>query len=507
MHVSSRCAFLLVVALVAGLWFLLRPGANSQTLQGEVTDGENPLPEVRVHLQGQAHPATTTDRHGRFRLPAISGKAPLITASKPGFALGAISSDTRPLHLTLNRLPATDNADYSWLDPRPDPLQANNCGNCHGEIYREWSGSAHAHAADNLRLRNLLAGTDWHERPSPTWNLQAEHPLGASVCASCHAPTFSDPTLVYDLRKASGVASQGVHCDYCHKVVDAPTDKLGTRFGRDGLVLLRPPDQQQLFFGPLDDAFRVGESFGHAPLYQESRYCASCHEGVVFGVHVYGTYSEWLASPARRQGQQCQTCHMAPTGTLTNIAPGKGGIDRDPQSLASHGFPGGQVEMLRRCLKLSMRLTPEPDSVTVHVEVLAENVGHRLPTGFIDRNLLLVVEGLDRQGKPTHLLAGPKLPPSAGRALAGSPGYLYARQLRTQDGHPLPFWLAHEEPEDTRLFPGRLDRRQFRFAADTASVRVRLVYRRFWQEVAENKGWPDNEVLIIAKAVSLRGSP
>ena len=69
---------------------------------------------------------------------------------------------------------------------------------------------------------------------------------------------------------------------------------------------------KQLFFGPLDDVDRGEDAF--SPLYRESRYCASCHEGIVFGVHVYSTYSEWLSSPARRAGKQCQDCHMAPTG-------------------------------------------------------------------------------------------------------------------------------------------------------------------------------------------------
>jgi hypothetical protein len=154
--------------------------------------------------------------------------------------------------------------------------------------------------------------------------------------------------------------------------------------------------------------------------------------------------------------------------------------------------------MLRRCLKVSARLAPEREGMAVTVEVIAANVGHRVPTGFIDRNLLLVVEGLDRGGKPTHLHAGPKLPPPAGRALAGLPGYLYAKQLHSADGmHPLPFWLAHEMPEDTRLFPGQPDRRQFRFAPETVSVRVRLLYRRFWQEIAEIKGWPSNELVVV----------
>src|SRR5205085_2029162 len=133
-----------------------------------------------------------------------------------------------------------------------------------------------------------------------------------------------------------------------------------------------------LFFGSLDDVDRGEDAF--SPLYRQSRYCASCHEGIVFGVHVYSTYSEWLESPARKQGQQCQTCHMTPTGRLSNLAPGKGGMTRDPHTLANHRFfDGSQEEMLRRCLKVTVSLTPTADSLRARVLLKVEGAGHRVP--------------------------------------------------------------------------------------------------------------------------------
>src|SRR5439155_17283988 len=111
--------------------------------------------------------------------------------------------------------------------------------------------------------------------------------------------------------------TRGVHCDFCHKIAGVSLAKLGQEHGRFAYQMLRPKEGQ-LFFGPLDDAGRGEETF--SPLYHESRYCASCHEGTVLGAKVYTTYSEWLASPARKQGKQCQDCHMQPTGTMTNMA-------------------------------------------------------------------------------------------------------------------------------------------------------------------------------------------
>ena len=188
-------------------------------------------------------------------------------------------------------------------------------------------------------------------QPPETMGAGLQYPDGIGVCNACHAPTVPFDT---DLRSLSGDAVHGVHCDFCHKIAKASTERIGFTHGRYGLQLLRPPhpspsppggegrvrgsSQGQIFFGPLDDVDRGEDSY--SPLYHESRYCASCHEGVIFGVPVYTTYSEWLASPARTEGKQCQSCHMTPTGTMTNIAPGKGGRAAPPR--ASARLPGGQ---------------------------------------------------------------------------------------------------------------------------------------------------------------------
>jgi hypothetical protein len=501
MRPAHGSALLLFLAILVGGCLLGSPRREGHA--GQVTDDRGPVAGARVKYQGEC-PAVLSDRAGRFRLPPPTRPSKRVTAWKEGYAIAAAPMSLRPLRLTLSALPQDDNDDYAWTDPRPDPASANSCANCHAAIYREWSAGAHARSATNRRFLNLFDGTDWHGRPTKGWNLLAQRPEGAGVCAACHAPTFRDPTLDYDFRKVSGVAAQGVHCDYCHKVADAPTDRLGIRFGRDGLRLLRPAGGRQLFFGPLDDAHREGELFSYAPLYRESRYCASCHEGIVFGVHAYGTYSEWLESPARRQGRQCQDCHMAPSGTLTNIAPGKGGIERDPRTLAGHGFPGGQADLLRRCLSVTASAERTKEGVRVRVEVRAESVGHRVPTGFVDRNLVLVVEASDAAGKPVALLRGPKLPPAAGHAVAGRPGQLYAKLLRGPRGEgPVPFWVELAEPEDTRLIPGRPEQGAYLFPGHPARVRVRLLYRRFWPQVAAERGWPENEVVVIDRTVAV----
>jgi nitrate/TMAO reductase-like tetraheme cytochrome c subunit len=461
---------------------------------------DRPVAGACVRFKGTAV-STLTDEAGHFRLPRPAGAA-RVTAAKEGYLVAGAPADASPLSLTLTPLPETDNEDYRWANSAPGAGR-HDCGNCHEDIYREWSASAHSRSANGKHFLNLYDGSDWDGHAGAGWSLLRDNPNGAGVCNSCHVPTMPLSAEAYfDVRNAKGVAAQGVHCDYCHKVAGVGDGKLGVSHGRFNLRLLRPAEGQ-LFFGPLDDVDRGEDSC--SPLYRDSRYCASCHEGTVFGVAVYTTYSEWQASPARRDGKQCQTCHMAPTGRMTNVAPGHGGVERDPATLANHRFfAGGPAEMLRGAVTLSASARRDGGAVRAAVEVRADGAGHRLPTGFIDRHLLLVAEALDDDGKRLPLKDGPVLPPAAGKELAGRAGKLYAKLLKDFDGHsPAPFWKADPDPLDTRLTPGEPDRLTFVFPGSAARLRLRLVYRRFWQQVADEKRWPDNEIVVAEREVDV----
>ncbi|MHB1424295.1 MAG: hypothetical protein ACYC3I_14065 [Gemmataceae bacterium] len=505
MHLSPRVTLILLLALLAGLALLALPASKASLVEGIVRDDDGPLAGARVRYQGETM-HTVTDADGRFRLPRKSPPR-RVTAWKQGYFIGGSRLSSSPL-IHLTRLPAEDNADYEWVDPVPNPTEIHNCANCHAEIYREWSHSGHARSVNGRRFRNLYEGSDWHGKANVGWGLLTQYPDGAGVCASCHAPTappFISPQnggeVAGGLRQVNGVAAHGVHCDYCHKIESVAKGTIGLSHGRFNLRLMRP-SEGQLFFGALDDVDRGEDTY--SPLYRESRYCASCHEGIVFGVHVYSTFSEWQASPAARQGKQCQDCHMKPTGRMSNMAPAHGGIERDPYSLANHRFfDGSQETMLRRAVQASARFERRPDGVLARVRLWAEGVGHRLPTGFVDRHLVLVVEGQTSEGRTVPPRSGPKLPALTGDELAGRPGRLYARVLRDFEGRsPVPFWLAAPDPPpDTRLVPGKVDEILFAFPATLTRLHLRVLYRRFWPQVARGKHWPEDEILVLEKTI------
>jgi hypothetical protein len=489
---------------------------GERSVRGRVLSDEGPLPGSTVRFKGTSR-RDSTDAAGQFELV---GKGARITAWKPGYFIAGVPADANPLQIRLRALPRTDNPDYLWIDPEPSSAQPQNCGNCHAVIHNEWAASAHARGSKNRRFRNLYDGTDWNDKPDVGWNLLKENPAGASVCAACHAPTAPITHEGFeDFRKLDGVHARGVHCDYCHKIAEVSvtgdtqlplrngersaqggrTEPLGLEHGRFGHRLLRPKEGQ-LLFGPLDDVDRGEDTYN--PLYKESRYCASCHEGTILGTKVYTTYSEWLASPARQIGKQCQGCHMEPTGKFDNFAPGRGGIQRDPLTLASHRMPGGEVTMLRSCLRLTIVLSHEQDKLLVNTELVAANVGHRVPTGFIDRQLLLVVEPVSTKA-PALISEGPVLPEAAGN-LTGRMGKFYARQIVDDNGHIAAFWQPNRELADTRLEPEKPDSASWTFpAGDVTAFRVRLLYRRFYQAVAEAKHWPDNEITIYERTLTV----
>jgi hypothetical protein len=497
-------ALALLLGLLAGLAAfalgrrVVHSPVGSAEVTGQVVAEGRPLAGALVRVKGSAVTARA-DSAGRFRLPFPTSPSARITAWHEGHLIGGARLRPGPLTLRLSALPGDDHDAYEWVGPTPRPGAAGNCGNCHAEVYREWAASGHARSATGRHFRNLYEGTDWHGRPDASWGLLREHPDGSGVCTACHAPTVRDADeALFDLTRVRGLPALGVHCDYCHKVTGAD-DTSGLTHGRFNLRLLRPKEGQ-LFFGPLDDVDRGEDAY--SPFYRDSRYCAACHEGVVFGVRVYSTYSEWLASPAARAGLHCQDCHMAPTGKMTNVAPGRGGIERAAHTLGNHRFfDGGLEAMLRRCVRVSATLR----GGTAHVKVWAEGAGHRVPTGYIDRHLLLVVEGLGAGEEALPLRAGPTLPAAAGAELAGRPGRLYGRVLKDFAGHsPAPFWLADSDPADTRLAPGRVDEAAFVFWGEVERVRVRVHYRRFWREVARAKGWPDRDLVVVDRAFGRR---
>ncbi|MBK8020006.1 MAG: carboxypeptidase regulatory-like domain-containing protein [Chloroflexi bacterium] len=544
----------LALALMAGLAGALESPDSPQPtpITGAVLTADGPLAGAVVRVQGQADYALT-DAQGRFSLdaPASAGGDVSITASAAGMYIEqAVWPGSGEVTLTLRRHHTTDHLEYAFISPVLDPDHESACMRCHAARdsglslpVDEWLQDAHAGAAVNPRFLSFYNGTTLDGTTGGLTAYRFDAALGIDVpvapsqgqseagvgfrldfpdsggnCAACHVPILAlEAAHNADPNAATGVAAEGITCDFCHKIA-------GVRLGPDGLPsphlpgvlsidLLRPPEGEQIFIGPLDDS--PGDDV-YSPLQNQSQFCATCHTGTFWGVSIYNSFGEWLDSPYSdpETGQTCQDCHMPPLGmtTFVELPPDvtQHVPERDPATIFSHRMPGAaDVKLLQNTAELTLDVTREGDSLTAGVTVTNSGAGHHIPTDNPLRNIILVVEARDADGQPLALVEGPTLPVWAGVGdpakgyYAGLPGVFYAKILAdfyTGETPAYAYWRQTRLVSDNRIPALGSDSSTYRFAAPTGSgpitVTARLLLRRAFIEVMDLKGWDTPDILM-----------
>ena len=528
------------------------PATLSGVVQNE--DGE-PIAGATVRVQTRAF-ATQTDAAGHFTLSGLPPDRPLtLTAWAPGYYIGGggeehtYSPNTDGIVLTLEAYPEADNAAYAWVSAYAEAGEKSNCQNCHAATdptqtqlpFDQWQQDAHAQSAHNPRFLTMYTGTDIHGNASPptryTYNrdygrrplppdlgqpyygpgYKLDFPAAAGNCAACHvpaaavnAPYGTDPTHV------EGVGAEGVACDLCHKVQGVYLEpESGLPYpnmpGVLSLEFRRPPEETQFFAGPLDDVAPGEDTY--VSLQTQSQFCAACHYGIFWDTLVYNSFGEWLASPYSdpESGQTCQDCHMPTFGATHFVRPDRGGLERDPATIVSHKMLGAQdVDLLQATADLSLEAAREDDALRVHVQVTNSGAGHHIPTDSPLRQIFLIVTATDANGQPLTLAEGPTLPDWAGD-LEGVPGVYFAKILEevwTEVSPSGAYWNPTRVLEDTRLAALETRSAEFTFAlteSAAAPVRVeaRLIYRRAFYDLMQQKGWDVPDILMEQAQVSV----
>jgi hypothetical protein len=227
-------------------------------------------------------------------------------------------------------------------------------------------------------------------------------------------------------------------------------------------------------------------------------------------VRAYSEFEEWAASSYAKSKVECQDCHMkakgGPARAMALIE--EGGILRNPSTLSSHAVLGtADHEFLRSSIALLEKSAIEGE--TVRVRIFIENVaaGHHVPTGSPMRNMVLVVEAHDADGRALALVSGGRVPEWAGRGLlgaapdprdlAGVAGKGFAKVLSDRIEYPAdrprgrsvaaafptPYWRPAAVASDTRIPAGETDVSDYAFdlngaAPGRVTIRTRLIYRR-----------------------------
>jgi hypothetical protein len=523
------------------------PTLPSDAILGVVQNAEGDLlPNANVRIK--ATEKQTIAVNGDFLLSGFESTEPVsVTAWTEGYYVGWVSAQPggEPVTITLKPYYTTDNPSYDWFshEGAEGSLSCSHCMPC----YQEWEADTHSGSALNPRFLTMYNGTDVYGNQSPLTRYTSSRDYGsfplrpdpnlpyygpgykldfpdtAGNCAACHVPALAaKPGLAYaaDPNEADGIEEEGVFCEFCHKVGAVKLDPVNqlpypNMPGVLSMRLFRPFDDDQLFFGNFDDVTR---RVSYLPLYEESAYCAPCHYSVFWDTLIYNSYGEWLNSPYNDPdtGKTCQDCHMPTVDYDYFVYPENGGLIRDSSRIFSHTMPGASdQELLQNAVTLTANAWLEGQSLVVQANIINDRTGHHVPTDSPLRHMILLVRVTDSRNKPLVQLEGPSVPEWGGVGdpqdgyYAGLPGKAFAKVLEEMWTNLSPsgaYWNPTRILSDNRLAAFASDTSTYTFAAPLSgdiNVEVKLIFRRAFIDLADQKGWETGDILMAEEHILL----
>jgi hypothetical protein len=295
---------------------------------------------------------------------------------------------------------------------RAQLLDPQTCKACHAEQHLDWSGSMHAHAADDPVFRAMNA----------RGQRETAGKLG-NFCTQCHAPMAVRDGLTKDGTNLDQLPAgyKGVTCYFCHTVasVDGAHNAAYT--------LGDPLTMRGALADPMPTTGHRSAYAGHLDRdrLESSQFCGSCHDVVTpAGVHIDRTFKEWLSSVYNHTpgGTTCGQCHMPQSAQLRPAAQVKGAPLRRVHGhltpaidVAGPGHPrrATQIAAVQKLLDTSLQ-----SAVCVgpgRIRVILDNVaaGHGFPSGAAHnrrvwvevkawhKGALIYQSGVDVPGDPT----------------------------------------------------------------------------------------------------------
>jgi nitrate/TMAO reductase-like tetraheme cytochrome c subunit len=311
------------------------------------------------------------------------------------------------------------------------------CIECHPDRYEEWTRSMHALAVSDpifeaAYMRAIKSDPQYRE-----------------YCLSCHSPT-TRATKDFNLTKS--ISIEGVSCSFCHSVT-----------GVEKNVYFF--NQNNAMQGPYSDSKTEVHESAYSNLLTKSEFCAGCHEFSINDLPVYETYSEWKESPYAAEGKQCQDCHMeAKRGEAA-----KNGTIRE--KVYQHFWYGGHSGLfLDKAFDLREDSIQETgDMVKVTLNITNRNVGHKIPSGFPARKVVLYFTASDENGQEIY-----------------HEERVYAKTLVDQYGNEVAdFWKAASISKDNRIEPRESRIEVFEFMVPDSSGKVNTIATMQYQLEAE----------------------
>jgi nitrate/TMAO reductase-like tetraheme cytochrome c subunit len=313
-----------------------QPPAQSNTANAAAVA---PVKEIGNAARPQAAPESASIAN------ASSGDAPVseVVAAEGNAALTALV----PEKVNEDALPKLSEAELS-LYPT-----AAQCGECHKQIYDEWSSSQHAYASISpmfhkfeQKFQELTQGT------VGTFCVRCHQQVGTQLGEGRETP----------LWQRAQISREGVSCITCHRVPEQYGKVNGERrvipgsifdpvYGSgESSVIKEVLANQSTYSVKTSEEGRGNEIHNGMmtnPQITKSEFCVSCHQVAVnLGIKLEIVWDQYRASPAREQGITCQDCHMGkvpgkPEGYATGPSAVVGGKEINPgRRHANHSFIG-----------------------------------------------------------------------------------------------------------------------------------------------------------------------
>ena len=230
---------------------------------------------------------------------------------------------------------------------------AAQCGECHKQIYDEWSSSQHAYAsispmfhAFEQRFQDLTQGT------VGTFCVRCHQQVGTQLGEKRETP----------LWERAQISREGVTCITCHRVKGQYGKVNGERRVEPGKIyepvygtgensvlqkVLKNKDTYSVKTSPNGRGQDIHNGMMTNPQLKKSEFCVSCHQVAVnLGIKLEIVWDQFRDSPARKAGVTCQDCHMGkvpgkPDGYATGPSAVVGGREINPgRRHTNHAFIG-----------------------------------------------------------------------------------------------------------------------------------------------------------------------
>lgn len=277
------------------------------------------------------------------------------------------------------------------------------CAECHEERYDEWTRSMHALAVSDPIFRAAYT------------RAVLDKPEYREYCLTCHSPT-TIKTKDFNLMKS--ISIEGVTCIFCHTVTEVNNNSYSFNGSND----LAGPNM-----GSKTDA----HGSVYSDLITRSEFCAGCHEFSLNGIPISETYSEWKEGWYSSKGVQCQDCHMNEVEGRTSHESG------DEKAYQHYWYGGHSGQFLEKAVNIDSEIQQTENRIKVTIKLTNSKVGHKIPSGFPSRKLILKFKALNEDGDEIF-----------------TDSRVYTKILLDQYGNQVyDFWKATSIGDDNRIKP------------------------------------------------------